>query len=96
MPTCNDPCLLCGRQHNQPSLFCSDACERASERERRRQQAELRKWTVCEWCGWEWRSARADAVYCSGKCRTSAYRARRGQGPAAVSGPPEIEVGCDG
>jgi len=92
MPTCcetSDPCIVCWRRHGRASPYCSIGCERYSERERRRVAAEQAHWRTCPECLTEFRATRGDSIYCSGRCRTKAYRARRGLRGV----PPEIEGG---
>ena len=82
-PKIADECIVCSRRHRRASPFCSQSCEQASDRERRRQEAEHVRWMVCPQYGAEWRATRADSVFCSGRCRQAALRARRSQAEAA-------------
>jgi hypothetical protein len=53
--------------------ICSTICAREHRRQLRRIQHEQRK---CAGCGDPFTPKRADSIYCSGACRTRAYRER--------------------
>lgn len=71
------PCEVCGRKFawiGRPQRrICSDECAREKRNRAKRVQHEERP---CAVCGEAFVPKRADAVCCSGKCRTRAYRRR--------------------
>lgn len=80
-------CRSCGRwlavnPQVANTKYCSHQCFRfgrsAAERERRRRAREggIRPGPRCRHCGGLFEAKRADAKYCSGRCRTAASRSR--------------------
>lgn len=71
-------CPACGRRLGRtnywPATSCSPECRRELRNARRRVN---RSETTCEVCGDTFTPPRADARYCSGRCRQKAYRQRR-------------------
>jgi hypothetical protein len=70
-------CVVCGKEFlgNGVACYCSDACcekNKAPYKSQARPHAEV----ACARCGKVFRQARKDAVYCTGKCRVAAHRAK--------------------
>lgn len=91
--TANSECHRCGapirvedraRSHGVPFnkplsvFFCSDECERHHHNAVRRKATEIK---VCNHCGATFTAKRADAVYCSARCRQAARRSRASSPP---------------
>lgn len=72
------PCNGCGRKviyvpvtSWQRYVACSNTCRRIAQRRLHHDQRE------CDRCGKPYRPVRADACYCSTRCRVAAHRARQ-------------------
>lgn len=57
--------------------FCSEACVADAQRSTRAVREGRPARLVCEHCGGTFMSRRAHSRFCSGACRTAAYRAKR-------------------
>jgi hypothetical protein len=74
-------CRHCGRRryywNGSPRSYCTEACETAARRARRR-HPRWQKRLTCFGCERLFTTTRFDARYCSNACRQRAYRARVG------------------
>ena len=75
-------CRSCGRRlyywgsELWPHHYCTESCERAARRERRRRPRRVSE-GACARCGTRFKATRVDARYCSPACRQKAYRQRQ-------------------
>jgi hypothetical protein len=79
-------CLACGEDfmstsHGHHAVTCTEACARARRKQTHVHSKQPRPHVThepraCDHCGEEFTPARADARYCSGKCRTAHHRGK--------------------
>lgn len=79
-------CRACGSdmvviEPGSPYCFCSNSCAdswgrkaRQSSKRRQRERAREGKLSTCEHCRQDFKPKRADARFCSGRCRVAAHR----------------------
>ncbi len=81
-----EPCEVCGTlvlsrpRSRFRYVYCSWECQQELQRRIRNKRAQVRRRLpdrACARCGERFQPTRSDSRYCSGRCRTAAYRDRR-------------------